>query len=72
MLRLSPGEHAPPFRSEIGYHIFELDSKETLAGEQLAQARNQIRDILYRQRYEARLKEWLTEIRSKAIIEMRL
>ena len=72
VLRLSPGEHAPPFRSEIGYHIFELDSKETLAGEQLAQARNQIRDILYRQKYEARLKEWLTEIRSKAIIEMRL
>ena len=72
VLRLSPGEHSPPFRSEIGYHLFELDSKETLAGEQLAQARNQIRDILYRQKYDARLKEWLTEIRSKAIIEMRL
>jgi len=72
VLRLSPGEHSPPFRSEIGYHLFELDSKETLAGEQLAQARNQIRDILYRQKYDARLKEWLTEIRGKAIIEMRL
>jgi peptidyl-prolyl cis-trans isomerase SurA len=72
VLRLSPGEHSPPFRSAVGYHIFELDSKETLAGEQLAQARNQIRDILYRQKYEVRLKEWLTEIRSNAIIEMRL
>lgn len=72
VLRLSPGEHAPPFRSEVGYHLFELDSKETLAGEQLAQARNQIRDILYRQKYDVRLKEWLTEIRSKAIIETRL
>jgi peptidyl-prolyl cis-trans isomerase SurA len=72
VLRLSPGEHSLPFRSEVGYHLFELDSKETLAGEQLAQARNQIRDILYRQKYDARLKEWLVEIRSKAIIEMRL
>jgi peptidyl-prolyl cis-trans isomerase SurA len=72
VLRLSPGEHSPPFRSEVGYHLFELDSKETLAGEQLAQARNQIRDILYRQKYDIRLKEWLVEIRSKAIIEMRL
>jgi peptidyl-prolyl cis-trans isomerase SurA len=72
VLRLSPGEHSPPFRSEVGYHLFELDSKETLAGEQLAQARNQIRDILYRQKYDVRLKEWLVEIRSKAIIEMRL
>jgi peptidyl-prolyl cis-trans isomerase SurA len=72
ILRLSPGEHSPPFRSEVGYHLFELDSKETLAGEQLAQARNQIRDILYRQKYDARFKEWLVEIRSKAIVEMRL
>jgi peptidyl-prolyl cis-trans isomerase SurA len=72
ILRLSPGEHSPPFRSEVGYHLFELDSKETLAGEQLAQARNQIRDILYKQKYDARLNEWLVEIRSKAIIEMRL
>ena len=72
VLRLSPGEHSAPFRSEVGYHLFELDSKETLAGEQLAQARNQIRDILYRQKYDVRLKEWLVEIRSKAIIEMRL
>ena len=72
ILRLSPGEHSPPFRSEVGYHLFELDSKETLAGEQLAQARNQIRDILYRQKYDVRLKEWLVEIRGKAIIEMRL
>jgi hypothetical protein len=56
----------------VGYHLFELDSKETLAGEQLAPARNQIRDILYRQKYDLRLKEWLVEIRSKAIIEMRL
>jgi len=72
ILRLSPGEHSPPFRSQVGYHLFELDSKETLAGEQLTQARNQIRDILYKQKYETRLQEWLTEIRGKAIIEMRL
>jgi len=72
ILRLSPGEHSSPFRSEVGYHLFELDSKETLAGEQLTQARNQIRDILYKQKYDVRLNEWLVEIRGKAIIEMRL
>ena len=72
ILRLSPGEHSSPFRSEVGYHLFELESKETLAGEQLLQARNQIRDILYKQKYDVRLNEWLVEIRGKAIIEMRL
>lgn len=72
ILRLSPGEHSPPVRSEVGYHLFEIESKETLAGERLAQARNQIRDILYKQKYEVRLNEWLAEIRGKAIIERRL
>jgi len=72
ILRLSPGDHSSPFRSEVGYHLFELESKETLAGEQLTQARNQIRDILYKQKYDVRLNEWLVEIRGKAIIEMRL
>jgi peptidyl-prolyl cis-trans isomerase SurA len=72
ILRLSPGEHSQPFRSGVGYHVFELESKETLAGEQLAQARNQIRDILYKQKYDVRLNEWLVEIRGRAIIEMRL
>ena len=72
ILRLSPGEHSSPFRSDVGYHLFELESKETLAGEQLGQARNQIRDILYKQKYDVRLNEWLVEIRGKAIIEMRL
>jgi peptidyl-prolyl cis-trans isomerase SurA len=72
ILRLSPGEHSSPFRSEVGYHLFEIESKETLAGEQLLQARNQIRDILYKQKYDVRLNEWLVEIRGKAIIEMRL
>jgi hypothetical protein len=38
----------------------------------LLQARNQIRDILYKQKYDVRLNEWLVEIRGKAIIEMRL
>jgi len=38
----------------------------------LLQTRSQVRDILYREKYEARLKEWLAEIRQRAIIDVRL
>jgi peptidyl-prolyl cis-trans isomerase SurA len=72
ILDLSPGETSAPFRSQVGYHLFKLDSKERLGGEGLGQARNQIRDILLREKYAARLKEWMTEIRQRAIIDMRL
>lgn len=72
ILRLSPGEASAPFRSQVGYHLFRLDSKESLTGDGLIQARNQIRDILLREKLQVRLKEWLAEIRQRAIIDMRL
>lgn len=72
ILRLRPGEFSAPFRSQVGYHLFHLDSKETLTGEALVQARSQVREILYRQKYDARLQEWLTEMKQRAIIEVRM
>jgi len=72
ILRLQPGEASPPFRSQIGYHIFRLDSRDSLSGESLAQVRSQIREILYRQKYDVRLKDWLVEIKQRAIIDIRM
>jgi peptidyl-prolyl cis-trans isomerase SurA len=72
ILRLARGETSAPFRSQVGYHLFRLDAKETLVGDGLTQARNQIRDILLREKLQVRLREWLAEIRQRAIIDMRL
>jgi peptidyl-prolyl cis-trans isomerase SurA len=72
ILKLRPGEISPPFRSAVGYHLFKLDARESLAGEALTHARNQVREILFREKYQARLTEWLTEIRRRAMIDMRL
>ena len=72
LMRLQPGEISTPFRSQVGYHLFRLDSRESLSGDGLVQARNQIRDILYRQKYDARLKDWLVEIKQRAIIDVRM
>lgn len=72
ILRLRPGDAAGPFRSKLGYHIFKLEWKEGLTGEALAQTKEQIRQILFRQKYQARLKEWLGEINRRAIVEIRL
>jgi len=72
ILSLKPGEISPPYRSQVGYHIFKLDSRESLSGEGMAQARNQVRDILFREKYQTRLKEWVADIRQRAMIDMRL
>lgn len=72
ILRLSPGEVSPPYRSKLGVHIFKLESKETLSGDTLRQAKQQIRDILFREKYRARLEAWLAEIKKRAVIDVRL
>jgi peptidyl-prolyl cis-trans isomerase SurA len=69
LLGLEVGKISRPVRSPLGYHVFRLDSKDTLEG---ASIRQQIRDILFRQQYETRLEVWLKEIKQRAIIEVRL
>ncbi|HTO09935.1 MAG TPA: peptidylprolyl isomerase [Candidatus Binatia bacterium] len=72
ILALKPGQLSPPFKSPLGYHIFRLESKEGLEGDGLVRIRNQIRDILFRQKYETRQEAWLKEIKQRAIIEVRM
>jgi peptidyl-prolyl cis-trans isomerase SurA len=69
LLGLGAGEISRPVRSPLGFHVFRLDSKESLEG---ASIRQQIRDILFRQQYDNRLEAWLKEIKQRAIIEVRL
>jgi peptidyl-prolyl cis-trans isomerase SurA len=72
ILALRPGEVSPPYRSGLGYHVFRLESKETLEGEALQRVRQQVREILYRQKYDVRMEAWLKEIKQRAIIEVRM
>ena len=69
LLALNPGEVSRPVKSTLGYHLFRLESRDSL---QAASIRQQIRDILFRQQYESRLEVWLKEIKQRAIIEVRL
>jgi len=72
ILSLEPGELSAPFRSALGYHIYRLESKETLDGEGLTRVKSQIREILFREKFETRLDAWLKEIKQRAIIDVRL
>ena len=72
ILRLRPGEVSAPYRSQLGYHIFRLESKESLDGETLQRVRQQVREILFREKYEARMQAWIEEIKRRAIIEVRM
>jgi hypothetical protein len=49
-----------------------LEGKETLEGDALRRARQQVREILFRQKYESRHEMWLKEIKQRAIVEVRM
>ena len=72
VVALAPGEISQPYRSALGFHLFKLESKDGLEGEGLVRVRQQIHDILLREKYEARLETWLKEIKQRAIIEIRM
>jgi peptidyl-prolyl cis-trans isomerase SurA len=72
ILALAPGAVSRPYRSSLGYHVFKLESKDSLEGDGLVRVKQQIRDILFREKYETRLETWLKEIKQRAIIEVRM
>jgi len=72
ILGLAPGQISSPYRSALGYHIFRLESKETLDGDGLTRVRAQIREILFREKFDTRLDAWLKEIKQRAVIDVRL
>jgi peptidyl-prolyl cis-trans isomerase SurA len=72
ILALRAGEVSSPYRSQLGWHVFRLESKESLDGEALQRVRQQVREILYREKYDARMDAWIKEIKQRAIIEVRM
>jgi peptidyl-prolyl cis-trans isomerase SurA len=72
ILSLAPGEVSLPYRSALGFHIFRLESKDSLEGEGLTRVKAQIREILFREKFDARFDAWIKEIKQRAIIDVRL
>lgn len=72
ILSLAKGQVTAPIKSSVGYHLFELDDQEELTPQMLADARQQARDILLQGKAQARLGVWMTELRKRALIAIRL
>ena len=62
---------SPPFRSEFGWHILEVQGRRQQDASDEARRDYAVR-VLHSQRFEERMEEWLTEIRDEAFVEKRL
>jgi peptidyl-prolyl cis-trans isomerase SurA len=72
LLRLAKGGVTAPIRSPAGYHLFKLEDREEMTPERLAEARQQVRDLLAQKKAQERMDEWLEGLRRRALIAIRL
>ena len=72
LLALHKGQVTAPIRSAAGYHILLLEDREELTAERLAEARQQVRDLLLQKKAQERFDEWVEGLRRKALIAIRL
>ena len=70
MMASALGEVSKPFRTQFGWHILEvLERRQQDIGVQLQEA--QVRQLLFRRKFEEELESWLREIREEAYVEIK-
>jgi peptidyl-prolyl cis-trans isomerase SurA len=72
LLALQKGQVTAPIRSGAGFHLLKLEDREELTAERLAEARQQVRDLLLQKKAQERFEEWLETLRRRALIAIRL
>ncbi len=68
---LKTGEITEPIQSTLGYHIFKLTERQALGTRSLEEVRDQIQEILFKQKTRERLESWLANLKKNAYISIR-
>lgn len=66
---LNPGEISDIFRTPFGYHIAKVFEKRAAGPLPLQEVRSQIEDLLFRQKKERAMEQFLDHLRARATIE---
>ena len=69
---MKAGEIRGPLRTERGFHIIKLEDRKESSARSLDEVQDQLRQTLYGQKMEKATKAWLSELRKKAHIDIRL
>jgi peptidyl-prolyl cis-trans isomerase SurA len=64
------GGVSPLIRTESGYHLIKVERVQTESVAPYTEVRDSIRDKLFQEKFEAKRKEWLAGVRSRAFIQV--
>lgn len=68
---LQAGEVTSPIRSSLGYHLFKVIDRQQSSVKPLAEVRDKIHDILFKEKLDKRLDEWIGGLKKNAYISIR-
>ena len=68
---LNAGEVTAPIQTSLGYHIFKVVDRQTSSVKLLAEVRDQIQDILFKEKLGKRLETWIKNLKKNAYISVR-
>jgi len=69
--KLEPGKFSGPIRSKVGYHILKVEDVKDFGYASLEDAQDDIKKMLFQQKFQEKLDEWLKGLRNKAYISIK-
>jgi peptidyl-prolyl cis-trans isomerase SurA len=68
---MKPGQVSPLVLSPAGLHIIKLEEKSISAGKSFDEVKTTIEDLLYKKKTDDRFAQWVKDLRTSAVIEIR-
>jgi peptidyl-prolyl cis-trans isomerase SurA len=69
---LQPNNVSDPVETPDGIHIIRLDEKKTAQFRPLEEVRNEMQGLVFQQKSADRFQRWMTDLKNKAYIEVKL
>jgi len=64
------GSVSEPIQTRLGFHLVKVEERRTASDLSVADANRAVYQRLYQQKFEAAMKRWLTELKSRAYIQI--
>ncbi len=71
IFNLKEGEVSAPLKTDTGYFIFKVEEKRQSKPLSMAEARDDIENIIYRQKAQKRYEEWMAKLKRDAFIQIK-
>ena len=68
---LNKGQYTHPIKSSLGFHLFKVVDVEKFAVKPLSDVRDQIQDLIFKEKLQVRLAQWMKDLKKNAYISIR-